>query len=145
MPPIVLLYRLSPLPQEHVQIRFHSRLQDMMEQAGKRAREGPLGLGHIAWEHLALLDSGGLNFLCEVVCQLIAVDVDDFRRHEDICFALDVAKVTLSCPLKVPYLGDKMNSWFGIDCLSSMQLCLSATGSKFWPPGQAAMLRDQSE
>ena len=57
--------------------------QDMLKLAGKRTVEGPLDLGHIAWEHLALLDSVGMNFLCEVVCQLIAVDVDDFRRHED--------------------------------------------------------------
>ena len=70
----------------------------MLKQAGKPAMECPLNLGHIAWEHLALLDSVGMNFLCEVVCQLIAVDVEDFRRHEDPCFALDLAKVTLDHP-----------------------------------------------
>ena len=72
-----------------------SCLQDMLKQAGKHSMEEPLNLGHIAWEHLGLLDSVGLNFLCEVVCQLIAVDVEDFRGHEDLCFALDLAKVTL--------------------------------------------------
>jgi len=68
-------------------------LQEMLEETGARMSEDTLELTLLCWEHLALLDSPGVKFLCGMVCQLIAADVAVFRKQELPCIALALARV----------------------------------------------------
>jgi len=70
----------------------------MLERTGKHPSEEFMGLEYIAWEHLGLLDPVAMNFLCEVVCQLIAADVTTFRKQDLPCTTLALAHVRPNIP-----------------------------------------------